>query len=191
MKGLITFLLVLSCLSVYAQDTERDSTEYDSTIKKTLIYLGEIGQGSSLWAIGRNHAKVIADPLFKTYVCLSGSIDNIKEPSFSFEFGRWGMNSPITFGIDIDHNYNKSFKQPTTWIGPKLYYTIYQKENFSYMIYGSPKYQLGGNGFLLENGIVMYYNINANTIFGFSQYFQSSQVASFVPGLSVSIIKLF
>lgn len=187
MKGLITLVLIFSCLSVYAQNPKKDSTVYDTT---TFIFQGEQGGEGKLWAVGKNIGKVVPDPLFKTYVCLGGSIDNIKEPSFSFEFGRWGMGSPITFGIDIDHNYNKSFKQPTTWIGPKLYYTIYQKENFSYMIYGSPKYQLGGNGFLLENGIVMYYNINANTIFGFSQYFQSSQAVSFQPGLSVCIVKL-
>lgn len=157
MKGLITLILIFSCLSVYAQDT----------------------------------VVVNKDPLFRTYVSLSTGLDNAKEPGFSFEFGRWGMASPITFSIDIDHNYNNSFKKPTTWIGPKFYYTVYQKDKFCYMIYGSPKYQLGGNGFLLENGITMNYSLNDDYIVSFCQYFQSSQAVSFQPGLSISIVKLF
>lgn len=131
------------------------------------------------------------DPQFRTYVSLSAGTDYTRDPGFSLEVGRWGIASLATFGVDIDHNYNKHFKEPNTWIGPKVYATVYQKGAFCYMIYGSPKWQLGGSSFLLEYGLSICYNVSDDWIVAFNNYFQSSQQNSFSPGIGLSIVKLF
>jgi len=130
-------------------------------------------------------------PQFRTYVSLSAGTDYSRDPGFSLEVGRWGIASLATFGVDLDHNYNKHFKEPNTWIGPKVYATVYQKGAFCYMIYGSPKWQLGGDGFLLEYGMSLCYNVSDDYIVAINPSFQSSQTNNFSPGIGLSIVKLF
>lgn len=137
------------------------------------------------------HPITIKDPQFRTYVALSSGTDYTRDPGFSLEVGRWGVASLATFGTDIDHNYNRHFKEPNTWMGPKVYATIYQKGAFCYMLYGSPKWQLGGNGFLVEYGLSICYNVSDDWIMALNQYFQSSQQNNFSPGIGLSIVKLF
>lgn len=131
---------------------------------------------------------------YKTYVSVSSGISSNREPGFSLEVGRWGMSSPISFSWDVDVNYDRSFKNPMVWTGPKLYYTVYQKDKFSYMVYGSPKItfkNLPTDNFIIENGLCLNYNVNDDCILTFTQYFQSSSTYTFHPNLSISLTVLF
>lgn len=146
------------------------------------------------WLQGVGQSAPGVNPMYKTYVSLSTGANSNREPGFSLEMGRWGMVSPISFSWDVDLNYSRSFTNPDVWTGPKLYYTIYQTDRFSYMLYGSPKFNLGKNrtnDFLIENGLSLNYVLNPEALISFTQYWQSSTTYTFQPNLALSITKLF
>lgn len=132
---------------------------------------------------------------FKNYISASTGINSAKQPGFSLEAGRWGMKSSFTFGLDVDLNYNSNFTASTVWAGPKLYYSVYQKEQVSCMIYTSFKFALNApvntDNFLLENGITLNYNLSENNIISLAEYFQSSKSANLIPNLGIGFVKLF
>lgn len=132
---------------------------------------------------------------YKNYISASTGINSVKQPGFSLEGGRWGMKSPLTFGMDVDLNYNSNFTASTIWVGPKLYYTVYQKEAFSAMLYTSFKFALnapvGTDNFLLESGVSLYYNLSENNLLNLAEYFQSSKSSNLIPNLGIGFVKLF
>jgi hypothetical protein len=134
------------------------------------------------------------DPQFKNYVAISSGINSAKQPGFSVEVGKWGIASPLSFSLDYDLNYDRNFKVSSSWIGPKLYYSIYSKDKFSAMLYASTKFALNvskPDDFIIETGVCLNYNLSTNTILGFCEYFQSSSSYTLQPNVGISLIQLF
>lgn len=173
-KFLTSIALLFIATASFAQATDQESEFHSSNNAKDIKQLcGEVDNG----------------PKHRAYVNPSVSWTPGYKPSYTLEAGTWGMSSYTSFGGIIDVVVVD--RRAQYWVGVKPYYTIFQNEKLTYMLYVAPKYNLTTGSTMLEYGINQNYTLSKDWLLGVTLGNQLTEDGNNMTFLSLGILYLF